>query len=83
MKNKHNFQASVTEKCTTLSQNSGIFQQNLPEKNTCEKVKSLKKLYYTWTSSQVAFKVSSKIFLTYLQKPVCIIYGISSRFYYS
>ena len=59
-------------KSASLSKSSGIFQQN-PLKSTCEKVKALKKLYYTWTSSQVAFKASSQIFFTYLQKPVCII----------
>ena len=31
-------------------------------KSTSEKVESLKTLYYTWTSSQVIFKVSSRVF---------------------
>ena len=45
-KNNHKFQASVKERCTSLSKNSGIFQEN-PLKSTCEKVKALKKLCYT------------------------------------
>ena len=36
-------------------------------KSTCEKFKSLKKLYCTRTSSEVAFKDSSKILFTYLK----------------
>ena len=65
-------------------------------KSTCKKVKSLKTLSYIWTPSQVAFKVSINIFLTYSQRPVYFIYGrhicfrihickksISSGLYYS
>ena len=44
-------------------------------KSTSEKIEYIKKLYYTWTFSQVVFKVSSAIFFTYLHNPVCIIYG--------
>ena len=35
-------------------------------KCTCEKVESFKNLYYTWTYSQVIFKVSGWIIFTYL-----------------
>ena len=73
-KNRRKFQASVTEKCTSLSKCSGIFRQS-----TWEKVESLKNLYYTWTSSQVIFKICSRIFSTiylstYLHKHVCVLY---------
>ena len=49
-KNNHSFEASVTEKYTSLSKSSGIFRQK-SFKSTFEKVKSLKKLYYKLTSS--------------------------------
>ena len=65
-------------------------------KRTCEKVESLKKLYYSWASSQVAYKVSSKTFF-YLFTEACLCHrwstyfvivfifekSISSRFYSS
>ena len=54
-KNSRKFQASVTKTCT-FSVSAKSF------KSTCEKVESLKILYYTRTSSQVIFKVSSNFF---------------------
>ena len=35
-------------------------------KSSSEKVESLKTLYYTWTSSEVIFKITNRIFFTYL-----------------
>ena len=72
---KNKFQATVTERCTSPSNSSGIFRHKCFQ-STCEKVKSLKRLYYAWTLLQEAFKVSWKIFHTNLQKPVCIIANI-------
>ena len=51
MKNNHKFQASVTERCTSLSKISGIFLAKF-FKSTSKKVKYLKKLYCTSISSQ-------------------------------
>ena len=58
-KNSRKFQASVTKTCT-FSVSAKSF------KSTCEKVESLKILYCTWTSSQVIFKFSSRIFFQLL-----------------
>ena len=60
-KNSRKSQLSVTKRCTSLSNRSGMFRQNLLK----VPVKKLN-LYCTWTSSQVTFKVSSRIFFTYL-----------------
>ena len=94
-KNNHKFQASVTERCTSLNKSSGIVRQN-PLKVSVKKLDFSKNFTAREVlHMQVAFKVSSRIFLTYLQKPVYMIYGrhilhsysfvkrISSRFYYS
>ena len=72
-KNPINFR-QVSLKGVLLSKFRNIAAKSC--KSTCEKVKSLKRLNYIWTfSSQVTFKISSKIFLTSPQKSVCILYG--------
>ena len=58
--NNRKFQASVTERCTSLSNHSGIFPQNLLKVPV--KKLNLKNFYRILTSSQVIFKVSSRIF---------------------
>ena len=80
------FQASVTERCTSLSNHSGIFPQNLLKVPV--KKLNLKNFYRTLTSSQVIFKVSSRIFFlpiylsNYLQKPVRASYSTHIMYSY-
>ena len=52
-------------------------------RSTCERVESLKNLYYRWTFSQVIFKVSVEYFFTYLQKPFCVLYSRHILYLYS
>ena len=77
-KNCRKFHTSITERCTSLSKHY-CFVSAKSFQSTCERAEPLKNLYYTWTPSQVIFKVSvnffSPIYLsTYLQKPVCVLY---------
>ena len=64
-KNGLKFEASVTERCTSLGKRSGMFRQSLL-KVPVKKFQSLKNLYNRWTFSQMISKVSSRIFFTYL-----------------
>ena len=85
-KNSHQFQASVTKTCPFLSKRSGMFQQNLLKKLSLKKI-----LYYSWTSSQVIFKVSMMfviflsihMFTSYITYIFCICILISKSFYFS
>ena len=84
-KNSRKFQASVTERCSSFSTHSGIFQQNLL-KNACEKVESLKILYCTcffhlFTNALIY----RSLLVSYITHIFVFIFvkGITSRFYNS
>ena len=83
-KNSRKFQASVTERCSSFSTHSGIFQQNLLKV-------PVKKLDLRNPLLHMFFPPIYQS--TYLQKPACVLYnthirihvciGITSRFYNS
>ena len=74
MKNNHKFLANVTERCTSLSKSSGIFQQNAL-KVPMKMLNFLKKFTTHELLHKGLLRFPVRLFLTYLQKPACVIYG--------
>ena len=79
-KNSRNFQASVTERCPSLSTRSFWNVSAKSFKSTCEKVESLKILYFTKNSNPVIYR---SLFVSYIAHIFVFIFvkGITSCFY--